>query len=148
MRLVLDRNELVGEALVHQVVAQADVKVTALIEHIQRPVPLVGREEVEQEELRLAKIILALRNLDDDRIRNLLCEFLAHDSALQAVLLVDRNDHLSGNPVVQLAAILIDQFRVRMLEHGYAVRQQQGLITLVLYRHPFVGAVKVLFLPD
>ena len=38
---VLERNELERVALEHEIVLDSDIQVTSLVEHVQRPVPLV-----------------------------------------------------------------------------------------------------------
>ena len=58
--LVLDGSEAVRETIVHEVILYADIEVSALVQDIDGPVPIVAVQEVQKEDFRLGKVVLVL----------------------------------------------------------------------------------------
>ena len=102
--LVLDRHELEGVAAELEIFLDADVEVAAHVEQVQRAVPLVAGEQVEQEQLGLAEIVLVLADREDNRVGDLRRVLRVHDAVLDHVLPVHRDHDLAGRDVVHLAA--------------------------------------------
>ena len=72
---VLDGNQVGGETVRHQVLLLADVDFAALAEHMDGPGPVVGRKQVEEEQLGLRQVVLVLGYREDYLVRNLVGEF-------------------------------------------------------------------------
>ena len=87
--LVLYGHELERIPFVFKVLLDAYVYVAAHAEQVDRPVPLIARQEVEHEELGFGDEILVLGNVEHDGVRNLVGELRVHYAVLYHVLLVD-----------------------------------------------------------
>ena len=143
-RLVLERSETVGEAVVVEVVLDAHIEVPALAQEAQGAVPLVIGQQVQQEKFRLGHIALVLGHGEHDGVRNLGGELLRHNSVFDAVLLVYGNNQIAGADEVHLGAVLQGYLHLRVLEHVHHVAQQHGRAVVIGNVHKLVGAVQVL----
>ena len=145
---VADGRKAIGEAVEHQIILDAHVEVSAHVQQVQRTVPLIGGQEVQQEQLRLGNVVLVLGHGEHDLLRNLVGKFFRDNPVFEAVLLVHRNHNIAGADEIQLAAAFQRDLHFRVLEHVHHVRQQHGRAVVVGNIHKLVGAVQVLLLRD
>ena len=143
-RPVLVRHELGGESVADEIVFDADVEVAAVAEHVERPVPLVGGEEVEHEEFRFGEELLAGRDLQYQGVQHPRSHRLGNYPARQGVRLVHGHGDLAGGDVVVLAPGAHLHLHLGMAEELHHVCNAHHLAALVVDGDVLVGAVEVL----
>ena len=133
-----------GETVVGQVILDADVQVSSLVEHVQRPVPLIVGKQVQHEQLRFREIILLGRDGEFDLIGNFIGIFGIQDAGPNDILFVHGNEEPARYQVVHLASAGQGNLGLRVLEDGHDVGNRQGLLAGIVDGNVFVGAVQIL----
>ena len=101
----LYRYETVTEAIVHEILLDAHVEVSAHAQYVDRPVPVITIQQVKHEEFLLGEIFLVRRHGEHYFFRNAICEFLAQYSIFEHILLVYRYADAAANYIIHLASV-------------------------------------------
>ena len=142
--LALEGHEMPGETVVGQVILDADVQVSSLVEYVQRPVPLIVGKQVQHEQLRFREIILLGRDGEFDLIGNFIGIFGIQDAGPNDILFVHGNEEPARYQVVHLASAGQGNLGLRVLEDGHDVGNRQGLLAGIVDGNVFVGTVQIL----
>ena len=119
--LVADGRKAVGEAVIHEVILDAHVEVSAHVEQIERTVPLIVGQQVQHEELRLGNVVLVLGDGERDAVGDLGGKFLRDNPVFDAILPVYGNYQVAGADEIQLEPVFEGHLHLGVAEHVHDV---------------------------